>query len=129
VAETFETFVAKERERLSTAREEAYKRRDEIDQEITSIDLELRAIDAYEAAKRPPQSKARTPRTTGRRGKRDTVLQAVKDMGGATRSEVLDKLSLKGDKKGEQFVSNALSHYKRTGALSLDSGRYTPSAP
>lgn len=124
--QTFETFVEQERERLGKARDAALARQKEIDDELAAIDRELLAIAAYEQAKRGKlPAKPRAPRQPGRRGKRETVLEEVKKHpDGITRAELLEVMNLKGDKSGEQFVSNALSALKQDGKLSVDGKKY-----
>src|SRR2546430_2431867 len=49
--ETFETFIASERERLNKEREAIFNQQHELEQKLDAINRELRAIEAYEAAK------------------------------------------------------------------------------
>lgn len=126
MAETFETFIEKERERLAKQREDVLSRRQALDEELAKIDRELYAIDAYEQAKRGKlPTQPRTRRQSSRRGKRDIVLEEVKKHPeGLTRAQLLEALGMQ-EKQGAQFVSNALSHFKRQGHLRLENGRYT----
>jgi hypothetical protein len=43
---------------------------------------------------------------------------------GLSRSEILESLGLKGDKSGEQSVSNALTALKKAGRVTSNEGRY-----
>ena len=67
--------------------------------------------------------------TTGTR--RSGVRQQVQDLlsnspDGLKRADILDAMNVKGDKKGEQSVSNALSSLKKAGTLTQNSeGSYT----
>jgi hypothetical protein len=130
--QTFEEFVAKEKERLNGAKEEAQAKLDAAQEELNHIAMELKGIEAYELAKQgkldltpPAEKKERKPRDpnapkrTRQGGKRDEVLQAIKDAGedGMTRADVIEHFHVKGDKKGEQSVSNALSNLKKDGKL------------
>jgi hypothetical protein len=119
--QTFADFIEKERERLARQREDVLARRRKLDDELAEIDRELNAIAAYEAAKRG--TPARAPRRT--RGKRQIVLEEVKKHPeGITRGQLLETMGMQ-DKQGAQFVSNALSHFKRQGQMRLENGRYT----
>lgn len=123
--QTFETFIEKERERLGKERESALRKRQEADEQLAVIQRELNAISAYEEVRRGKgETKPRKPRAA--RGKRDTVLNAIKESSnGATRADLLEKMNVKGDKSGEQFVSNALSALKKQGKIHLENGVYT----
>lgn len=122
-SDTFGEFVEKERTRLNDARKDALSRRAAIDDEVTAIDRELTAIAAYEAAKTGKKTTGtRTPRATGRRDELLSVIGSAR--GGLTRGEILEKMGLKGNKSGEQSVSNALNSLKKQGKLSQQDGRY-----
>jgi prefoldin subunit 5 len=59
--DSFPDFIAKERERLHKAREDAKAKLADITSQLDKIENELRAIEAYEAAKQrqtPPPPKA-----------------------------------------------------------------------
>ena len=45
--ETFETFIASERERLNKEREAIFNQQHELEGKLDAINRELRAIDAY----------------------------------------------------------------------------------
>lgn len=61
-----------------------------------------------------------------RTGMRSDVLKAARAAGadGATRAELLEALSVKGDPSGEKAVSNALSALKKSGALLHKGNKY-----
>ncbi len=114
--QTFETFIASERERLNKEREAIFTQQQELEQKLAGINNELRAIDAYEAAKsgKVPARQTTTRRTgkaarTRRGSRRDELLSLIKQAAGLTRSEILEKMGLKGNKSGEMSVSNALT--------------------
>ena len=116
--ETFEMFVQRERARLHGEREAIFTQQHELDGKLAEINKELSAIDAYEAAKsgKAPARQAATRRTGTRRAtgarrgiKRDELLNIIKQAAGLTRSEILEKMGLKGNKSGEMSVSNALT--------------------
>jgi len=106
--------------------EKLHERRAAIAAELDEIDAKLARIDAYRTAgqARSPRRGA-TPR--GRRsGKREELLAKIREHPqGITRGELLDLMQLKGDKSGEQSVSNALSALKRQGVLVQEGGKYT----
>ena len=60
-----------------------------------------------------------------RTGIRDEVLASVKaHPKGFNRADLLEAMNVKGDKSGEQSVSNALSALKRAGTITTDDGVY-----
>lgn len=124
MATDFAVVIEKERERLGRLREDALARRATIDTEIAEIDKELAAIVAYERAK---SGKAASGKGTGRRGSRqDGILALLKEKkDGLTRGSILDALGLKGNKSGEQSISNALNNMKKAGKIDSKDGRYT----
>ena len=118
VDETFETFVQRERARLNGEREAIFTQQHELEQKLEAVNRELAAIEAYEAAKSgkaPARQSARrtsASRSSGgaRSGsRRDELLTIIKQGGGLSRAEILDKMGLKGNKSGEMSVSNALT--------------------
>jgi hypothetical protein len=128
-AETFEAFMKRERARLQKARDKAVRRKSEIDQQLEALQRELTAISAYEKAKggKPERTPKRGPRgARGRRGeKRQAILDLVKQHPeGLARGEILNLLGVKGDKSGEQSVSNALSALTKQNQLRRSEGRY-----
>lgn len=63
--------------------------------------------------------------TKRRSGVREEVIKTVADHPkGISRAEVLEVMGVKGDKSGEQSVSNALSNAKKKGDISLVDGVY-----
>lgn len=125
--QTFESFVENERKRLNKLREDTLAKRAELDDQIANIDRELEAISAYELAKQGKLPTAsRAPRSTGKRrtGIRAEVLAHIKNAGKINRAGLLEKMGVKGDKSGEQSVSNALSALKRNGDVKVKDGMY-----
>jgi hypothetical protein len=132
--ETFETFVARERARLSSEREAIFTQQQELEQKLEAVNRELAAIDAYEAAKagKPvkPARAVATGRTRtrlasqGRRGsKRDELLKLIEESEGLTRGEILEKMGLKGNKSGEMSVSNTLTALTKSNQVRRDENR------
>jgi hypothetical protein len=129
--QTFEMFVASERERLNKQREAIFTQQHELQTKLDAINNEMRAIDAYETAKSgkaAPARQAGTRRAPSRRGsKRDGILQAIKEsMSGLTRGEILEKMGLKGNKSGEMSVSNTLTALTKRNQVRRDGGKYHP---
>lgn len=70
---------------------------------------------------------ARAPSTgTRRSGMKDQVLDAIGAAGGTGigRADLIEQLGVKGDKSGEQSVSNQLSILKKAGTITADGGMY-----
>src|SRR5918995_5308372 len=128
-ADTFGTFIDKERARLRDRREEVIGKRSEIENELRSIERELDAIDAYERAKtgKAPRSTSTAGRRGGgRRGeKRHRVLELIKQHpSGLSRKDILINLGAKGDRSAEQSVSNSLAALKKAKQVSSREGKY-----
>ena len=124
----FQAFIAQERERLGRQRTDALSKKAELDKELQSIEREMAAITAYERAKagKPATSTPQPARRTGRRsGRRQEVIDLLKDSpGGLSRREILERLDVKGERREEQSVSNALSALKKAGQLGQEGGKY-----
>ena len=130
MAETFQNFIARDRERLHAEREAIFNQQHELEGKLAAINNEMRAIDAYEAAKSGKAAPA-TRRTGTRRApqarrgsKREQLLQVIKDGHGLTRGEILEKMGLKGDKSGEMSVSNALTALTKANQVARRDGKY-----
>ena len=119
--QTFEAVVEAERERLKSKRSEITDKIKALEKELVGIDREAEAVNAYYAAKtgKRVSSGQRAPRGS----RRKDILEFVKN-GGMGRADILEALGVRGDKSGEQSVSNALSSMKKSGALAVDDGKY-----
>src|SRR3954451_8755230 len=137
MAGTFETMIQNERERLIKAREDAQAQLEKIQKEIADIDREFEAIEAYERVKADKPQKGvaaskggATSKKPGRqRARRGERQQEVLDLigqhpDGLTRSEILAEFGVKGDKKAEASISNALNNLKKDGRLGSEGKRY-----
>jgi hypothetical protein len=128
MADTFQDFITRDRERLHAEREAIFNRQHELEQQLDAINRELRAIEAYEAAKTgktAPAAKQTRRAPRARRGsKREQLLQVIKDADGLTRGEILEKMGLKGDKSGEMSVSNALTALTKANQVARRDGKY-----
>ena len=114
--QSFDHYIAGERDRLARRRSELYG-------ELDTIDAEFRAIEAYQQAKLGA-SQASPARRTSRGRRQQQIIDAVTGGGGLTRGEILERLGLKGSKRGEGSVSNALTAIMNKHLLIRDSGRY-----
>jgi hypothetical protein len=129
MAETFQDFIARDRERLHAEREAIFTQQHDLEQKLAAINNEMRAIDAYEAAKAGkimparPTGTRRAPRARSG-SKREQLLQVIKAGGGLSRGEILEKMGLKGDKAGEMSVSNALTALTKSNQVTRHDGKY-----
>lgn len=127
--QTFEIFIEQERTRLAQAKEDALAKKKEAEDALAAIGTELSAIAAYEAAKNGKPARAdterrqRAPRQSGKRNEIFKLVQEYPD--GVTRGELVEKLAVKGNKQGEQSLSNALAALKKTGKLIQEGGKYS----
>jgi hypothetical protein len=126
-AETFQAFMKRERTRLQKARDKAAQKKAEVDQELEALERELTAIEAYDKATRG-KAKPVPKRARSRRGeKRQAILDLVNQHpDGLSRGEILNLIGVKGDKSGEQSVSNALSALTKQNQLGKKDGKYVP---
>src|SRR5689334_13280869 len=118
MAETFQTMIQKERERLEKARADAESRLKNIQDEIAGINREFEAIEAYERVKtgktqQSTKSKESDRKRASRGSRQEELRKLLRDHpDGLTRGEILERLKSKGDKKSEASVSNALANMK-----------------
>ena len=133
--ETFETFVERERERLNGRLEEIANQERALLEERESIERELAGISAYVAAKegkldmtatKPTRTRRASTGSRGPRGqRRSQVLEAIQGHEeGLTRGDIIEILGEKGNKSGEQSISNALSALKKADQIDARDGRY-----
>ena len=121
--ETFEAAVARERQRLEEASRNVQERRSKLDDELAIIEQELAAIAAYEVTRRGKAggTAARKPRGDRRR----KIVELIQDAAdGLTRGEIIEALELRGNKSGEQSISNALNALKKANSIGAKDGRY-----
>ena len=147
----FRTQVTQEKKRLAQQRQAIEKRATEIDPQLSDLRAELdviagelAAIEAYENARgeapAPRRRRARkadvpAPATTTRRRRRGSrraeILSAIAAFGatGVGRGGIIEALNVKGDKSGQQSVSNALAALKKSGAVTHRDGKYAMAIP
>lgn len=132
MSDTFEEFIARERDRLRGEREAVFNQQQELEQKLAAINKEMRAIDAYEAAKTGkalPAARAagRAPSAARRGSKREQLLQLIQqNPEGLARKDILDRLGLKGDRAGEMSVSNALTALTKSNQVARRDRKYVP---
>ena len=103
---------------LAAAKDEALTKAKEAIAALNELGFNYRLVEGTAAAK---------PTGTGRRrsGIRAEVLDALKaSPQGMPRAMLLEEMGVKGDKSGEQSVSNALSALKKSGEITNDEGVY-----
>ncbi len=112
----FAEYIRRKRDRLNAEWQAIITQQRELDQRLAEINREFQAVDASEAAKsgkRPTQQAgARKPSGVrhARRGSRGAEFMSdIRQGHGLTRSEILGKMGLKGNKSAEMSVSNALT--------------------
>ncbi len=126
--ETFEMFVQRERARSHGEREAIFTEQRELETKLADINRQLMAIDAYEAArtgKAVParQGARRSPQQARRGSRREELLKIIKEGGGLTRGEILERMGLKGNKSDEMSVSNALTALTKANHVQRNSDR------
>ena len=128
----FSLYARRERERLNQERTAALGLQRELNRRLAEIERELSAIDAYTAAKGTrPERKATfsgTRHRVSRSGKREQLLQLLRQhSSGLSRSEILEKMGLKGDRVQEVSISSTLTALIKTGEVARDPTRkYIP---
>src|SRR3954447_10731381 len=125
--EQFSGFMTRERERLQAEREQIFNQQEELQRELDAINREFAAIEAYATAKTGKTvrqvSAERQPRV--RRGsRREALLELIRQGDGLSRSELIERMGLKGDKSGEMSVSNALTALTKSNQVHRDGGKY-----
>lgn len=127
--------VREERDDLHRQREAIFAQQKDLEEKLADIDRKLRAYEVFEAALRgqlpvelaPGPRRGRGGRTVmrpqsggGRRmGKTADILEFIKAASndGISRTELLDRLGAKGDKRAEQSLSNSLYSLRKQGLI------------
>ena len=123
----FSEFIARERDRLRSEREQIFGRQEELQRKLDAVNREFAAIEAYETAKtgRVARQASAGRRPRARRGsRREALLELIRQNDGLSRREILERMGLKGDKSGEMSVSNALSALTKSNQVHRDGGKY-----
>jgi hypothetical protein len=127
---TFARLVNTERKRLQKLRDKVHARKIAIDRELADLERDLQAMGAFVSSGkfmgRPASRGSSGGGRAGRGQRRQQVLNAIRSAaaGGATRGEIIEKLSAKGDKALEQSISNALAALFKSKAVKREDGRY-----
>jgi hypothetical protein len=124
MSDSFGTMIEKERGRLSMELKNIRSQERGLRTKRAAIEHELAALDAYQAAKSGKVNRAATSRAS--RGSRQSSVRELiaKHKGGITRGDILQAMHLKGNKGGEQSVSNALSALKKAKKITSKDGKY-----
>src|SRR4051812_14873115 len=69
-----------------------------------------------------------TPRRARRGSRREGLLNLIRDGNGLSRSDILERMGLKGDKSGEMSVSNALTALAKQNQVRREGGKYYPAS-
>src|SRR3954464_3479045 len=123
----FAEYIARERNRLHTEREQVFSQQEELTRRLDAINREFAAIEAYNTAKTGKNARqapaGRQPRA--RRGsRREALLELIRQSDGLSRGEILERMGLKGEKSGEMSVSNALGALIKSNQVHRDGGKY-----
>jgi hypothetical protein len=125
LAET-EAFIARQREALLNQRQELLNQQQAIQQQLDQLDEMLAKFDVFEGKSQPGKQNrsAGSRRSSTRRGsRREELLRIIREGGGLTRGEILERMGLKGNKTGEMSVSNALTALAKNNNVQLGEGR------
>ena len=123
----FPEFIARERERLRAEREQIFSQQKELQRKLDAVNREFAAIEVYETAKTGKAARqapaGRQPRAR-RGGRREALLEIIRQSDGLSRGEILERMGLKGDKSGEMSVSNALTALTKSNQVRREDGKY-----
>jgi hypothetical protein len=125
----FAEYIGRERDRLRAEREQIFSQQEELTRKLDAVNREYAAIEAYETAKTGKNARqapaGRQPRV--RRGsRREGLLELIRESNGLSRGDILERMSLKGDKAGEMSVSNALTALAKSNQVRREGGKYYP---
>jgi hypothetical protein len=131
MAQTFQDFIASERERLNGERAKIFDQQQALEAQLAEINKELGAIEAYEAHKTGKALPTRKGTGSGRApqarkgNRREAILAVLRDnRDGLSRGELLEKMGLRGDKTSEMSISNALTALTKNNQVSRKDGKY-----
>src|SRR3954470_13455021 len=129
----FAEYIARERERLHAEREQIFTQQEELQRQLDVVNREFAAIEAYEGAKTGKAARQQAPagrQSRARRGsRREGLLELIQQGNGLSRGDILERMSLKGDKAGEMSVSNALTALTKSNQVRREGGKYYPALP
>jgi hypothetical protein len=123
----FPEYISRERDRLRAEREQIFNQQKELQRKLDAVNREFAAIEVYETAKTGKAARqapaGRQPRAR-RGGRREALLEIIRQSDGLSRGEILERMGLKGDKSGEMSVSNALTALTKNNQVRRDGGKY-----
>ena len=123
----FSEFISRERDRLRAEREQIFGQQEELQRKLDAVNREFAAMEAYETAKTGKAARRaqadRQPRAR-RGGRREALLEMIRQSDGLSRGEILERMGLKGDKSGEMSVSNALTALTKSNQVHREGGKY-----
>ena len=123
----FSEFISRERDRLRAEREQVFTQQEELQRKLDAVNREFAAIEVYETAKTGKAARqapaGRQPRAR-RGGRREALLEIIRQCDGLSRGEILERMGLKGDKSGEMSVSNALTALTKSNQVHREGGKY-----
>lgn len=124
--EDFSAYMTSERQRINAEIDRLNGNIAEYMHQRGTLERELVAIDAYEAAKngKTVASKANGARRARKGSRREEITSIVRETGGLTRGELIERLGVKGDKSGEMSISNALTALTKANQLARENGKY-----
>ena len=105
---------------LSQAKQEALEAATKAIASLNELGFNYRLVQGEGSA-----TVSRAATGTRRTGIREQVLAIIEETAdGVSRSQLLEMMDAKGDKKAEQSISNALAALKKAGTVSADGGVY-----
>ena len=119
-------FITKQRESLLQQREAILAQQQDLQRQLDELDDMLAKFNVFEG-KGPQRRQTRSTgsrRGTRRGSKRDELLKVIREGGGLTRGQILEKMGLKGNKAGEMSVSNALTALTKANQVRRDGRAY-----
>jgi hypothetical protein len=120
-----QAFITKQRDALVQQRDSIFSQQHELQQQLGAVNAMLAKFDVFEGkATARAAGRTRHARTSPRGSKRDVLLQVIRDGGGLSRGEILDKMGLKGDKAGEMWAANALAALTKSQQVERRDGKY-----
>jgi len=124
LAET-QAFITKQREALLAQRETIFTLQADLQRQLDDVNGMLAKFDVFEGkAARQPRSSTRRTSAARSGSKRDELLKVIREGGGLTRGEILEKMGLRGNKSGEMSVSNALTALTKGNQVARRDGKY-----
>ena len=95
----FPEFISRERERLRAEREQVFTQQKELQRRLDAISREFAAIEAYATAKTGKAARqapaGRQPRAR-RGGRREALLEIIRQSDGVSRGEIMERMGLTG---------------------------------